>query len=671
MCGILGLVRLDGKPVDRSQFVSAARLLAHRGPDDEGYLFVETATGEYAIAGNTDTPQSIYESRFSYSPKGTVAQVLERPYNLALANRRLAVIDLSPAGHQPLCNEDGTLWIIHNGEVYNFEELRRDLERLGHRFVSHTDSEVILHSYEEWGADCVRRFNGMWAFSIWNSRRRELFCSRDRLGVKPFHYVSRAGLFAFASEIKPLLALGASPEPNASLIQDFLLWGLLDHTEESFFSEVRKLPAASNLVVGETGRLTTERYWNLSVSDSYPSERSDEEYAEEFGELFTDAVRLRLRSDVPIGSCLSGGLDSSSIVCTVNRLLEPAQAGQASPRQRTFSACYADPRFDERPFIDAVIERTGAEKTLIFPSPEGFASELDRILWHQEEPFGGTSIYAQWKVLAAARKTGTIVLLDGQGSDEQLAGYRKFYLFYLMYLARKRRCVHLLDEAMHLLLSPAILGTLNLRKGWRYFRVWDRVLGASDLLRARPSEALPARPAELGYAGSLGERMRADLLSFSLPVLLRYEDRNAGAHAVEPRLPFLDVRLVEKVASLPLSQKLQHGWTKFVLRNALKGTLPEAVRRRKSKLGFATPEEAWFRGSAMRDLVAAEFERAQFLPEYVEMDRLRAQFQRYLKGPGMRQSDFFFRFFILERWARLFIVEGRGVASRPGAGDPC
>src|SRR5437870_8187819 len=397
MCGISGVVAL-GRPSERETAAAMARELDHRGPDGDG-LYADEA-------------------------------------GVALGFRRLAIIDLSDAGMQPFASDDGALQLVHNGEIYNYRELRRELETLGHRFRSATDTEVILCGYEQWGDRCVERFNGMWAFALWDGLERRLFCSRDRFGVKPFYYRFDRGRFVFASEPR---AFRGDPEtrlePNPRAVRDYLDQAYLDDTDETFFAGIRKLPPAHSLVVDESGlRLT--RYWTLEEH-----ERPAGEAAEALRELFVDSIRLRLRSDVPAGTALSGGLDSSAIAVTVDHLLhtEKENAVAVGPRQRTFTAYFEVPGFDERPYAEAVVERTAAEPRWITFGPEELAGNLPSIVEAQGEPFGSTSICAGWYVMREARRAGLKVMLDGQGGDEILAGYRAFFGYRLSDLLRRGR----------------------------------------------------------------------------------------------------------------------------------------------------------------------------------------------------------------------------------------
>ena len=654
MCGIVGILNLKQAPVGKDLVLEMTSVLSHRGPDDEGYLFVNMNTEQHLAAGGKDTPKGMYSSNFTYSPKVTIQGINDNSYNLALGHRRLSILDLSAAGHQPMSNEAGTLWAVHNGEVYNYVEVRDELRSRGYAFLSNTDTEVIIRAYQEWGVDCLNKFNGMWAFCIWDSTKKELFCARDRLGIKPFYYYFDRGIFAFASEIKALLQIGIPREPNDGLIFDFLKFGILDHTDDTFFKNIKKLPQSHYLRIDREGTLTLQQYWDLEVSNEIEGSESDEEYAERFLDLFTDSVRLRLRSDVPIGSCLSGGLDSSSIVTVANSLMYPGDK-LADGRQKTFSSCFEIKQFDEREYVEEVASKTNAETNYVFPDAHKLLRELDSLVWHQEEPFASTSMYAQWQVMKSASERGVKVLLDGQGGDEQLAGYRKFYIFYFLELLRNRRGAKLLSEFVRFFSSPAIMRTLNLRSGLRYFDIGNRMLGVGDLLQASFRQEFDDRQPDIGYQGNLGLRMKEDILKFSLPVLLRYEDRNSMAHSVEARLPFLDYRLVEMLASLPLSQKMRGGWTKYVLRNAMTGILPEKVRLRKSKLGFSTPEDMWFRAE-IGNHVRHTFDKPVFIPDYADVEKLAHYFNKYLTHKSVPQSNVFFRFYVLELWGRQFML---------------
>jgi asparagine synthase (glutamine-hydrolysing) len=351
---------------------------------------------------------------------------------VALGHRRLSIVDVSPAGHAPLSYR-GRYWITYNGEVYNYLELRAELEALGHRFVSHTDTEVVLAAFDQWGAASLSRMNGMFAFAIADRERLTVFVARDRWGIKPLYYwASPAGFMAFGSEIKQFSVLpGWSPRMNGQRVYDFLNWRVTDHTAETLFAGVHQLRGGEYLELpwpapgasagcAPNAPMATRRWYELRpalFSGSF------DDAAARFRELLTDSVRLRLRADVPVGSCLSGGLDSSSIVCAMDRLLRAGGGGV----QKTFSAYSEDPRFDEREYVEEVVRHTAVEPHAVTPGMDGAFDALGCMTWHQDEPFSSTSIYAQWNVFRLARENGVVVMLDGQGADEQLAGYHTFF----------------------------------------------------------------------------------------------------------------------------------------------------------------------------------------------------------------------------------------------------
>src|SRR5712691_719041 len=385
MCGICGIVRL-GAPPEVETAAAMARALDHRGPDGDG----------------------LYEDQAG----------------VALGFRRLAIIDLSDAGLQPFASDDGSLQLLHNGEVYNYRELRTELESHGHRFRSATDTEVILRAYEQWGEACVQRFVGMWAIAIWDARRRRLFCSRDRFGIKPFVYSWDGSRFVFASEPKAFRADARTPlEANPHAVREYVEQGYTDHTDETFFSSIRRLLPAHNLFVDAHG-LRIERYWRLEEGEAPVGDA-----AEAVREAFLDALRIHLRSDVPVGTCLSGGIDSSAIACGVDLLLrtEAENARPVGERQKTFTAYFEHPGHDERPYARAVIEQTRAEPHWISFGEAQLVETLPRIVAGQDEPFGSSSIVAQWHVMKTAREAGVKVMLDGQGADEILAGYHGYF----------------------------------------------------------------------------------------------------------------------------------------------------------------------------------------------------------------------------------------------------
>jgi len=600
MCGISGIVTTDG-PAPATELERMTSLVAYRGPDDHGYLGYSSRSGV---------------ARFTRDA-GELEPADGREYDVLLGHRRLAILDLSEQGRCPMPSADGKLWITYNGEVYNYLELRAELAGLGHRFTTGTDTEVILAAYREWGTACLDRFNGMWAFALLDTEKSLLFCARDRLGVKPFYYHWDGNTFSFGSEIKQLLSLPrVSAEAHPGVLFDFLVFSTYGcNSEQTFFRDVQDMRGGHYLLV-PLGALQgwsprPVRWWGIDLRNKLEG-WSDRQYADRYRELFEDAVRLRLRSDVPVGSCLSGGLDSSGIVCVVDRLLK--QAGIAD-RQKTFTSVSDNPRFDEREYAQAVIDATRVQPSFVNPSPERLLADLARLMWHQDEPFISTSIFAGWCVYGLAREQGVTVTLDGQGPDEMLGGYVP-----TMYPAL------LVDNLATVSLGTAFanLRGLNARRGlsWRQMAGdVTRALGAGMLPRALMPSIRRARRLlspdffTEGMAQSIALKRIADYpdwkrevggtpfdrelleatLYDSLPGILRQVDRNSMAFSIEARLPFLDYRLVEYTFSLPTRQKIENGLSKQVYRRAMDGILPDLIRDRLNKLGFVTAEEDWLR----------------------------------------------------------------------------
>jgi asparagine synthase (glutamine-hydrolysing) len=619
VCGICGIVALD-RPGALATVERMAEALDHRGPDQHG----------------------------SFAEPG-----------VALAGRRLAILDVSEEGRQPFASEDGRLQIVHNGEVYNYRELRAELEAKGHRFRSGTDTEVVLAAYREWGDGCVRRFNGMWAFAIWDGERRRLFCSRDRFGVKPFYYRLDGDRLVFASELKAFREdSGTRLEPNLPIVREYLEHARLDHTEETFFAGVRALLPARSLVFDERG-LRIERYWRLE-----PHRPPDGDPAEAVRELFLDSVRLRLRSDVAVGTCLSGGMDSSTLVCAVDHLLrtEGEAARSVGPRPQTFTAWFEDPGLEERPYAEAVVDHTDADAHWITFSAADLAESLPAIVWAQDEPFGSTSIAAQWYVMRAAREAGVTVMLDGQGSDELFAGYATFFGYHFADLLRSGRFGPLRDEigAYRRETGAGVVRTASLVARPFAPDAIERALrprldGSRDLVH---SELRTEPLVDAGNGSPFPDLLRSRLSLMverrGLPELLHSEDRNSMAHSVEARVPFLDYRLVELVFSLGGEQLIQDGRTKAILRRALGDLLPERVRNRRSKLGFPTPEARFFR-QELGELAADAFASRAFAErDWVNARAARRRLDRHRRGE-LEAGFELWRALNLELWAREFL----------------
>ncbi|MBQ3718809.1 MAG: asparagine synthase (glutamine-hydrolyzing) [Methanomicrobium sp.] len=600
MCGIAGIYSVsDG--VSKEYLEIMSKRLEHRGPDGCGIKIFDKC---------------------------------------GLVHRRLSIIDLSENASQPMCNEDETLWLVFNGEIYNYPELRAILIERGHTFRSETDSEVIIHSYEEWGTDCTKKFNGMWAFALYDTQTGKLFCSRDRFGVKPFYYTYSNGDFFFASEIKALAALpDIGKKPCDEKLNEYLIGGTLDTDEKTMFEGILQLRPATNMLINGTDEPVFEKYWDLKVSPAISftdSKCDDEKAAAEFLDLLRDSVRLRLRSDVSVGTCLSGGLDSSTITVLINEIIKSESVSSVGERQNTFSACYSDPRFDESTFMDCVIDASGVSAHKTYPQPEEIVPDLERLIYMQDEPFNSLSTYSQYRVMKLAGNH-VKVILDGQGADEQLAGYLGYQAAYIKSL----NCspVRMLSE---------ILGSIR-HHGFFFLNALIQL----NLRKKRRSFIRSDAKAMDRYGGTLDEVLQNEILNSNLQALLHYEDRNSMAFSIESRVPFLDYRFVEYTASLPLNQKIRGGVTKYVLRNAIRGIVPEKIRNRMDKMGFVTPEEVWM-GDNLYEFVSNVFESESFHErKYWDAEKVEEEFRKYHLGKSGYSPEFW-RVLCAELWLRIF-----------------
>jgi len=659
MCGIAGVYDRDGR-ADLARLHQMSRLLRHRGPDDEGMVLLDARGGGAHTLGGPDTPHDVYASELPYAPGRSRAGHDEPAYGIGLLHRRLSIVDLSPAGHQPMCDASRRLWISYNGEIYNYVELRAELQGLGEKFLSGSDTEVILAAYRRWGREALQRFNGMFAFALWDGEARELWCARDRFGVKPLYYQFDGRRFAFASEPKALaLTQARRITPRLEAIRDLLALDWVDHEAHTFFEGIWQLPAAHYLVVSERG-LAVHRWWDLDPARRAPG--AAREWTQEFERLFTDAVRLRLRADVPVGSCLSGGIDSSAVVTTASKL-------GASPLH-AFSVAYDEgPAYDERPYMRAAVEAAGATAHLVMPDGRDFWSVFDRLAAQQDEPTAGSGLFSQWKVMELAHHAGLKVLLDGQGGDETLAGYNRYLPVRLRDLlaagdgvgfarlfgptASRLGITHTLALVLEPWLPAGLIAPLRRSFG----QGKDRVL--SERLRHLEASAPPTPP--LGFASALSRQLAFDTLQRLLPSLLRYEYRNSMAFSIETRLPFLDYRLVEFVFSLPDDQRIEGTTNKAILRRALAERIPRPVLERRDKMGFETPTDLWLRGRE-----AAEARRRLITPgplhDWVDAGRIRRGLDEFLAGRDIGLQVW--RWLSLESWARHYLATDPRVTER-------
>lgn len=580
MCGIAGFSSRDGQKAYGPLIKGLLKRLAHRGPDDKGWLCLRGSQ----VSHGREVPEDLAGEAF-------------------LCHRRLSIIDVSAAGAQPMRSPDGRYAIAFNGEIYNYVELRAELEKFGETFQSHSDTEVLLHAFIRWGAQCLPRLTGMFAFAVLDCQTRRLFLARDPFGIKPLYYANWSGGFAFASEIKPLLDFpGIKPQADAGRVYDYLLTGFTDSGSRTFFAGIQQLLPGSWLEVGvdENSLARFGKYWTPR-----PGEVADLSLAEatrRLRDLFLKNVRLHLRSDVPVGAALSGGVDSSAIVAAMRQVQGPGL------QIHTFTYGDSSPALNEEKWADLVGKSAAAQTHKIHLSPGNLLGDLPDLVRTQEQPFGSTSIYAQYAVFRAAQSQGIKVMLDGQGADEIFAGYRSYFAPRLVSLLRQRRFGGAMAFARAALSFPGLrprdllthTGAFLLPNQWRekMLRSTGRYKNPQWLNETWFQERNAIRHTAPRYAHrgtrTLTECLATSLADDSLPFLLRYEDRNSMAFSIESRVPFLTTELVEFVYALPEEYLIDAtGTTKSILRAALRGIVPDPILDRRDKIGFATSEFDW------------------------------------------------------------------------------
>jgi asparagine synthase (glutamine-hydrolysing) len=625
MCGINGILAPVGSAWPearlRERVCAMNTALAHRGPDGEGI----------------------------FSAPG-----------VALGHRRLAILDLSAAGHQPMFNEDGTLALVFNGEIYNYLELIPELLAAGHVFRSHSDSEVILHAYEQWGEDCVQRFNGMWAFALWDSRRARLFLSRDRFGVKPLVYWQRESRLVFSSEAAGILAGETVREAELGKLHSYLAYGYRVNDGRTLFADIRELPPAHNAVWTE-GRLHVRRWWNLPERAEPPPAAQRQE---QFAELLRDAVRLRFRSDVPVALLQSGGLDSSAICAVVNDEIGAGRLGME--RVTAFTAVHPGHAFDEAAPVRALMQTCPHVHSVeLQPDSQRLAERLPQFVRRMQEPMASATSYSHWCLMQEIHGRGIKVVLNGQGADEALAGYGYYIAGYQLLDTLLSRPQALLGEAR------ALHGRMGLTWGHLVAQTVKAALGrrAASQWRARFTEgaATVLSPAFVAAHGqqdpevaavwanqNLQRHLRSQLLRYGFNQILHYEDQSAMSESIEIRSPFVDYRLMEFANALPLQDRFSGGVTKKILRQAFSQRLPASIVDNHVKLGFATPFAEWSAQPSFRQFLQEMVHSAEFKGRRIwDVKRL---------GPRLlaaRPGDRFpvWRFVNAELWLRAYGIQ--------------
>ena len=658
MCGISGIACWNGKKISTDEIIRMNNSLRHRGPDDEGFLLINEK--QKTIAFGNDTPIEVKESRLHFSP----TQHIEKNnsvYELLLGHRRLSIIDISATGHQPMCLPDVDLWITYNGEIYNYKELRASLQAKGIEFITESDTEVILRCYQAYGSECVQHFNGMWSFVIYDGRKKEMFASRDRFGVKPFYYHSAENNFAFASEQKTLLQFSeVKKEINPVAMFDFLALNVLEKEKEGLFKGIKELQPAHNLSLNlKNGEIKINRYYSLKTDSTFFSinKKQTQEYIDEVKKLATESIDLRLRADVTVGTCLSGGIDSSVIVCVMDKLLKEKSSSQNGNKIQAFSSIFPGSRFDESAYMKNVVEQTNTNWHTVIPDKKDFLNDVEYLIYSHDLPIWSISSFAQSSVMKLAKSNHVKVLLDGQGADELFGGYKHYYKYLLNDFKSSsenneyQNAIAALKETngkdflvrynLKKLIEPT--APLLLKK----FFFPDLKYIHPDLLNQYKERFLFLKETST----SLNEKLKEDFTGTYLKELLRREDRNGMMHSVESRVPFTDDHsLVESVFSIQGNYKIRGASTKYLLREAFKDILPSPVYSRTDKLGFVTPNNEW-----MNDL-KNDF-RIYFtsdLAPYLNLPLLMRDYNSFFNQSHKSENYRVFKFISLAVWMKTF-----------------
>lgn len=543
MCGICGVI---GKKIDELTKHTVLDSIKHRGPDDEGVYCDE---------------------------------------NIFLGHRRLAILDLSNDGHQPMFFQEYA--IVYNGEIYNYLELRHELSSLGHKFVTKTDTEVFLHAFAEWGNECFEKFRGMWAACIYDKNKNKIILSRDRFGIKPLYYYFSNNVLYFASEIPALLKFGIPVKANTDRIVAYLMVDISENKNDTFFEGIMQLPGGSVIEYSiESHYFVINSFYNLDDKDFIARDRS-------FETEYVNSINMHLRSDVQVGACLSGGLDSSTLVAVAQRELDK----NSNAKMVAVTAKSEELIYDETKYAKYVVDYSGLNWKISYPRYNDFVKDHKKMLLLQAEPVGSPSVFMQYWVMKTAKEAGIKVILDGQGGDETLLGYERYYINYLIALLKKGDFFCFLKD-YNLIVQSSKMSYTMLLKYFIYFGCWNiRKRYLSNRMRYVKKELQKKFFAKykevLTHGFDLKKMQIMDIIGGHLSALLRYEDRNSMGASIESRVPYIDHILLEHSLSLAVREKINDGWTKYILRKVAQKYLPEEVVWRKHKLGFDAPESIW------------------------------------------------------------------------------
>lgn len=625
MCGIAGIISKNNSLSLKETVFAMSQAIKHRGPDGEGFAFFSNTKSIPVFSD--ETPQINKESdSFLFNPRTSI-QNIESNYEIAFAHRRLSIIDLSESGHQPMCDTKGDYWISFNGEVYNYIELREELKNKGHVFVTQTDTEVVLEAYKEWGFECLQKFNGMFAFALLDKKNNQVFCTRDRVGVKPFYYSNTNSAFAFASEYKAFIKSKLIPfEINETQQFDFIVNGNLENTEQSLFKGIYELKPSHYLVYNlSTHTFQVSNYYSLPKQAL--NIKSESEIIDAVEEKLLKAINLRLRSDVEIGSCLSGGLDSS-IIAGISKHLQP------NKQMKLFTAVFPNELFDETNYAKQVSDYVGGNWKTVSPTADEFFRDIEDLNYYQDLPIWSTSTYSQHRVMKLASENNIKVVLDGQGADELFGGYSHHY----MALWKEQFSFKNINDSKQTIPNAyKLFGKVLLKDAF------DLSVDYSSYFHSDKKQFGNSKNEKL--KSTLNAQLAADYHG-RLKSYLKCEDRCSMAFGIESRVPFADdVELVDYLFSIKGSEKIQKGISKYLLREASKNYIPNTIYARRDKIGFETPVQKWFlpHKKQMINDISSQL-------NFLNTDYLAANFEHLL----MNKPNFIVRLYSLVIWKKVY-----------------
>jgi len=645
MCGIGGIIDLENTGIN---IVTGARIigetLRHRGPDDEGFLFFKDK--RTLCAFSEDTQKRSISNSLNFSATTHVTEV-GQDLTSVFVHRRLAIIDVNESGHQPMCDTDGHVWITYNGEIYNYIELRQELEKLGFTFRTQSDTEVLLNAYLHWGKECLEKLNGMFAFALLDTEKKKIFCARDRSGVKPFYYYFRNGVFCFASELKALRKLPfAETSLSERALHHYLLHDVMECEPEGFLKNVFELFPSHFLELDlEQKEIQLKKYFDVTVENTFHAfdESRFKACESKTKELVTDAIVKRLRADVPVGCCLSGGIDSSVISGVM---------GRHSKNFNAFTAVFPGENIDESAYAKEVAEFTKASWHTVNPVESELLDDFEDLVYALDVPIWSTSTYAQFRVMQLAGQNNCKVVLDGQGGDELFAGYPHFFTTYVNELLRNKQFGQAASEIKSFGNNFWLLFTKENTKRKLQYNANKKYLDPG-FVRAHSA------PAGLQNSfSSLNGHLHYDFFGGRLKTYLRCEDRCSMWHSVESRTPFADdTALIETAFGTSPAFKIRNGISKYILRESMKDFMPAAVYNRKDKMGFVTPHNKWLptllqkhgeirQNSLLKEIMSKEF--------FSRLDHLSAKNDHLQKSTQKKEENLAFKALVFTSWMKKF-----------------